>query len=247
MPHVFVLSCISRCHQIQSWDPFPGLPHTSCNSIHESLISEMEKILCSVIASQLKKPLLVFVCRYDPQKKQWSHVSSMSSPRSTAGVAVLEDKLYVVGGRDSNSCLNSMECYDPHTDTWTRLPPMRARRGGVGVVVVAEKLYAIGGHEVLAPLNSVEVYDPKTKEWSWGVPMLCARDAVAAVAFGGKIYVVGGFNGDMYLDSVECYDPESCQWNMVSSLSWGRAGAGVVVMDFPMEKLLQQRQSTNTS
>jgi kelch-like protein 1/4/5 len=124
---------------------------------------------------------------------------------------------------------------------------MRVRRGGVGIVVVSEKLYAIGGHEVLAPLNSVEVYDPKTNEWSWGVPMLCARDAVAAVAFGGKIYVVGGFNGDMYLDSVESYDPETCEWSMVSSLSCGRAGAGVVVMDFPMEKLLLQHQYTNLS
>ena len=75
--------------------------------------------------------------------------------------------------------------------------------------------------------------------------MLCARDAVAAVAFGGKIYVVGGFNGDMYLDSVECFDPESSEWCMVSGLSCGRAGAGVVVMDFPMEKLLQKHQCTS--
>jgi kelch-like protein 1/4/5 len=176
--------------------------------------------------------------RYDPSTKQWSHITSMSSPRSTAGVAILEGKLYVVGGRDSNSCLNTMECYDPHTDRWTALPSMRVRRGGVGVVVISGKLYAIGGHEVLAPLNSVEVYDPKTNEWSWSAPMLCARDAVAAVTFGGKIYVVGGFNGDTYLDSVECLDPELSEWTMVSGLSCGRAGAGVVVMDFPLEKLL---------
>ena len=110
------------------------------------------------------------------------------------------------------------------------------------MVVIADKLYAIGGHEVLSPLKSVEVYDPKTKEWTWGEPMLCARDAVAAVAFGEKIYVIGGFNGDTYLESVECYDPELGEWSMMSSLCYGRAGAGVVVMDSPIEKLLHDNQ-----
>ena len=30
--------------------------------------------------------------RYDPQSKQWSYVSPMSTPRSTVGVAVLDRK-----------------------------------------------------------------------------------------------------------------------------------------------------------
>ena len=30
--------------------------------------------------------------RYDPQSKQWSYVASMSTPRSTVGVAVLDSK-----------------------------------------------------------------------------------------------------------------------------------------------------------
>ena len=59
----------------------------------------------------------------------------MSTSRSTVGVAVLDFKLYAVGGRDGCSCLNSAEAYDPHTNKWTMISSMRHRRGGRGCVV----------------------------------------------------------------------------------------------------------------
>ena len=68
----------------------------------------------------------------------------MSAARSTAGVAVLSGKLYAVGGRDSISCLSSMECYDPHRNRWSTCAPMSQRRGGVGVAVCNGKLFAVG-------------------------------------------------------------------------------------------------------
>ena len=52
------------------------------------------------------------------------------------GVAVLEGKLYSVGGRDGSSCLSSVEVYDPHTDKWTMASPMLKRRGGKTVVYI---------------------------------------------------------------------------------------------------------------
>ena len=68
--------------------------------------------------------------RYDPQTRQWSFVAAMSTSRSTVGVAVLDSKLYAVGGRDGCSCLNSAEVYDPHTNKWTMISSMIHRRGG---------------------------------------------------------------------------------------------------------------------
>ena len=71
-----------------------------------------------------------YLSRYDQITKQWSFVAPMSTPRSTVGVAVLDGKLYAVGGRDGSSCLNSVECYDPNTNRWTLVSPMLKRRGG---------------------------------------------------------------------------------------------------------------------
>lgn len=60
-------------------------------------------------------------------------MASMSFMRSTAGAAVLNNRLYVVGGRDGSSCHRSVECYDPHTNKWTLKSQMNRRRSGVGV------------------------------------------------------------------------------------------------------------------
>jgi kelch-like protein 1/4/5 len=54
--------------------------------------------------------------RFDPAMRQWSHVAPMTTQRSTAGVAVCNDRLYAVGGRDGSTCLRSVECYNPHTN-----------------------------------------------------------------------------------------------------------------------------------
>lgn len=45
--------------------------------------------------------------------------------------------LYVVGGDDGSTNLNSVECYDPKSNTWTLLPmSMTTGRSYAGVAVV---------------------------------------------------------------------------------------------------------------
>jgi kelch-like protein 1/4/5 len=60
----------------------------------------------------------------------------MSGRRLQFGVAVLEDRLYVVGGRDGLKTLNTVECYDPKKKTWTLMPPMSTHRHGLGTTRV---------------------------------------------------------------------------------------------------------------
>lgn len=96
----------------------------------------------------------------------------MSAMRSTAGVAVLNSRLYVVGGRDGSLCHRSVECYDPHTNKWSARAPMNKRRGGVGVGVANGFLYALGGHDCPASnpsvcrTETVERYDTVTDTWT---------------------------------------------------------------------------------
>ena len=56
----------------------------------------------------------------------------MNGRRLQFGVAVLDDKLFVVGGRDGLKTLNTVECYDPKKKTWTLMPPMSTHRHGLG-------------------------------------------------------------------------------------------------------------------
>lgn len=63
----------------------------------------------------------------------WTPVANMNGRRLQFGVAVLDDKLYVVGGRDGLKTLNTVECYNPKTKTWSVMPPMSTHRHGLGV------------------------------------------------------------------------------------------------------------------
>lgn len=131
----------------------------------------MSQTYCSPLKLDWKL-LYVPICRWDPIARTWSYVASMSTMRSTAGVAILNNRLYVVGGRDGSSCHCSMECYDPHTNKWTMRAPMNRRRGGVGVAVANGFLYALGGHDLPASTgqstrtDTVERYDPATDTWT---------------------------------------------------------------------------------
>ena len=40
----------------------------------------------------------------------------------------LEDRIYVTGGNDDATCLNSAECYNSELNTWECLPSMSVRR-----------------------------------------------------------------------------------------------------------------------
>uniref|UniRef100_A0A8C0A171 Uncharacterized protein n=1 Tax=Anas zonorhyncha TaxID=75864 RepID=A0A8C0A171_9AVES len=67
------------------------------------------------------------------------------NPSSRAGVALLNDHIYVVGGFDGTAHLSSVEAYNIRTDSWTTVTSMTTPRCYVGATVLRGRLYAIAG------------------------------------------------------------------------------------------------------
>nr|7ONA_A Chain A, SAKe6AC [synthetic construct] len=180
---------------------------------------------------------------YDPETDEWSFVAPMTTPRSGVGVAVLNGRIYAVGGYDGSpdghTHLNSVEAYDPETDEWSFVAPMTTPRSGVGVAVLNGRIYAVGGYDGSPDghthLNSVEAYDPETDEWSFVAPMTTPRSGVGVAVLNGRIYAVGGYDGSpdghTHLNSVEAYDPETDEWSFVAPMTTPRSGVGVAVLN----------------
>ena len=61
-----------------------------------------------------------------------------------AGVAVLGGRLFVIGGNDGSSFLNSCEVYDPVSNKWSFAAAMNRQRAGLGADVLDGLLYASG-------------------------------------------------------------------------------------------------------
>jgi N-acetylneuraminic acid mutarotase len=88
---------------------------------------------------------------YDPATNKWGVAGMrMPTPRSGAGWATHDGKIYVAGGQiydhDVIAAIRAVEAYDPATNSWSILPTMLTARHGVNVAAIGNRLYVIGGH-----------------------------------------------------------------------------------------------------
>ncbi|KAF4018737.1 hypothetical protein G4228_010173 [Cervus hanglu yarkandensis] len=109
--------------------------------------------------------ILNSVEKYDPHTGHWTNVTPMATKRSGAGVALLNDHIYVVGGFDGTAHLSSVEAYNIRTDSWTTVTSMTTPRCYVGATVLRGRLYAIAGYDGNSLLSSIECYDPIIDSW----------------------------------------------------------------------------------
>ena len=106
----------------------------------------------------------------------------MAAVRMLPCAAVLDSKLYAVGGWDDNvNVLRSVERYDPALDAWEAVAPMAAARCAFGLAVLDGRLYAAGGGNNEGSLRSVERYDRRRargsqlRRWRYCGGILSAR------------------------------------------------------------------------
>lgn len=148
-------------------------------------------------------------------------LTEMATARSSHGVVVCKDKLYVVGGKDAEgTVLDSVEVYDFASEAWGILPvPMPQARTSINNAVVQHKgkVYVVGGLGWRGEyLQRVAVYDIAAEEWSvLPAEMMENRRAHAAAVHGNQIYLLGGV-GHTTLRSVEVYDIAAGEWSMIS-------------------------------
>ena len=136
---------------------------------------------------------------YDPSTDTWISKTPVPVERSIESFAVLDGKLYAIGGGEPKpppSEVTRIDVYDPATDTWTigAIPDMPTRTTHLGPTcpVLNGKIYKIGGWNGYHALSTVEVYDSATGTWSTETSMPTARWEPAYDVVNGKIYAVGG-------------------------------------------------------
>lgn len=103
--------------------------------------------------------VLDLVERFDPVSNTWTSLEPMHSRRECHGVAVVNGKIFVVGGSDGRGALSTAECFDPESNSWEIMPPLQVRRQGLALAVVGNFLYAIGGQCGEKALRCTEMLD----------------------------------------------------------------------------------------
>lgn len=83
---------------------------------------------------------------YDPATDSWAPLAPLPTARSGGASAVLNGKLYVLGGGlPGNAVHATIERYDPATDQWEQLEDMPVPRTGHRAVAANGSLYILGG------------------------------------------------------------------------------------------------------
>lgn len=163
---------------------------------------------------------------YDIANNTWSTGGkNMLTHQWMHGSAVVNGKLYSIGGGFTSEVFDINQVYDPATNTWETKSPMPTARGALTVCAVNDKVYAIGGFANRPNYSVNEMYDPVTDTWTQKAPMPTDRNGLTSVAVNGKIYVIGGtVMPYSALTTVEVYDPVTDTWTKKSSMNHGRFG-----------------------
>jgi len=162
----------------------------------------------------------------DTAEDTWAAKAPMQQARAGLGVAVVNGKIYAIGGSTasgsyppdifSGGFVGTNEEYDPATDTWTYKASMPTPRDYFAIAAYQNKIYCIGGavgfsvdertgfHSYIGS-GVNEVYDTVTNRWVTKSPIPDYGMECQAHVVNGKIYV-------MDWSFVYAYDPENDSW-----------------------------------
>ncbi|OFW05420.1 MAG: hypothetical protein A3I61_14465 [Acidobacteria bacterium RIFCSPLOWO2_02_FULL_68_18] len=133
---------------------------------------------------------------YDPVNQTFTPQPAIPTPRIDPGVAVIDDKIYVVGGMSSTGApLADVQAYNPATDGWSSVMSLSTPRRAPAVAAIDGLLYAFGGSNAFGIVDVGEMYDPGLDTWVVAPSLPAGRTMTGEAVLGGVLYVIGGVSG----------------------------------------------------
>jgi N-acetylneuraminic acid mutarotase len=159
---------------------------------------------------------------YDPNTDTWTN---KTPPPKTASLvncisAVLDNKIYVVGGMTEDHYYNLNQIYDVETDTWSYGSSPPTSVGGcfaistIGVLA-PKQIYVFGNPANLRQGEEqkfVRIYNPENNTWLFGSDASTSRYNFGGTVLNDTAYLIGGHSLDYpgYFESIstnEKYTP----------------------------------------
>jgi hypothetical protein len=169
---------------------------------------------------------------YDVTRDSWvTGFAPMPLPRWFVGGAVLDGKIYVIGGSNGWYDFRRVDRFDPATNHWDTVAPLPWPRSGLGACTFGGTIYAVGGYSAAGCYcyqRTVARFQPDGGLGHWEVvdSLNTPRTGLGVAVSGDRIYAVGG-NYYSDLSSAEYYS--SNEWrNDLRSMHDARSGLALV-------------------
>jgi N-acetylneuraminic acid mutarotase len=178
--------------------------------------------------------------RLDLASGEWASLAPMRQARGGLAGAVIDGRLYAVGGAQANTgdpsiaAHATLEIYDFATDEWSFGPDMPTPRHHFAAAAAGGKLYAVGGrHRGDFTSDAFEEFDPLAGVWSSLEPIPVGVGSADAATVDGRIVVIGGGNDDFrsgwVTPAVWAYDIAADAWTRLPDLEVARHGHAAAV------------------
>jgi|GEM_PF-3419767 len=136
---------------------------------------------------------------YDPATDSWTTLPNAPRARDHVHVVVINNKLYVAGGRNGElpDTVAEIDVYDFGTGQWSTLPSSAnfpIQRSGASAVAVGRFLVVMGGESIqqVEAHDEVHALDTDSQQWTTLEPLSVGRHGTQAIFFDDKIYIVAG-------------------------------------------------------
>lgn len=139
----------------------------------------------------------------------WRSLPDAPTARLAAASAVLNNKVWVVGGLRNGVALQTVESYEPHAGIWETAPALPIPLHHATAAAYRGEVVVLGGAGASIDGGSAKVFALRGGNWVELPPLTHARAAAAAAVVGDKLVVVGGQNGKQLVGQTEVFDGTS--------------------------------------
>ncbi len=172
-----------------AWTTEGNIPGEGLNAPATAVVGEA-LYLIGGFGTTTNRPVAT-VHRYDLRRKTWSEAAPLPAPRGGHAATVLDGRIHVIGGGNSQSTIDDHSVYDPKTNSWSERARLPRSMGSPAAAIHGGRLYSIGGRSGPGDFGDVHIWDPKTDVWTAG-PSIDPRGTGGAAVLDGEIYYFGG-------------------------------------------------------
>jgi DNA-binding CsgD family transcriptional regulator len=166
------------------------------------------------------------------QAARWRERAPLPLPRDDFAVAAYDGRLFVIGGRASDTPSGAVSRFDPTNNVWVTLNEKPTPAAQIQAVAIGRSIYVPGGEGTDGQvLDALEAYDPRSQAWETLPPLPAPRSRYALANLEGRLYLFGGWDGTSYRGEVFIFDPATRTWSEGDALPTARRDAGAAVVE----------------
>lgn len=202
------------------WATGPQIPQDRQRGASGAVVHNNKIYLINGIINGHSSGWVTWLDEFDPYTGTWKQLPDSPHARDHFHAVVINEKIYVAGGRRSGYETNGFGGTVPYTDvfnfrtnTWNSLPDIPTQRAGTFAAMYDNNLVVMGGESdtQVAAHNEVEMLDLATNLWISLPPLMNGRHGTQAVYFDNTIITGAGSGnrgGGPELTSFEIFSTE---------------------------------------